>query len=1424
MNQSKLDALEILERQRRGEKVDIGIREEAPLFEDVNEEDYKRTRKSGFIVDPEEDDDNDIDDSDLDFIDDEFDDLDAQRSGAGGCSSRDNVDRRGSKRKRKEVVDPKQRSVRSFLSGTSSIPSVPKGDKKQEVDQDDILNQMLFDVPENKTSSAKKPIRVMSLQTTRKEPSSATKKPRLLNSSCISTSETSSKSATAERTSLMTVDDKMTNDDDFYGEMNTQQSVDCELQGVDLAMTDDFEESTKDDDNNVTLKIDYEPLSSDIKTNHKFDELPDGRNYTTMYWYDCCEDQQKHPGFVYFFGRIKVVTSNRYVSCCAIVNNVPRTNYLLITEDSTYEQAENEFKHIIAKRYRIRNAKCEKVTKKYAFADDPNIPVIGEYLKVDYPANQGPLPADLKGETFSHVFNINQTPMEKLILELKLRGPCWLRLIDPVASHSPLTWTQVELVLEKPENLQVEEDYERLGVPYFCAFSLSLRTYSNPHTQMNEIIAIAGMVNTTFNLDECLKRTNKASGHFMIMTRPASTAKDLKLPYDALKCLSSYNKTKFTLVDSERDLLVAFMEKFEQLDPDIVIGHDLINFDYETLVGRMSNRGVGKWAQLGRFKRTQLPSTKSAFKYMFSGRVLCDIRSSAMELIRARSYDLTELVSQVLGKTRTEYNHAALIESYRTSSNLIKMLNATWEDTDSIFSILVELNIIPLALKITNITGNILSRTLAAGRSERNEYLLLHAFHEQNFICPEKQVAQNKFGRKTLAAGDDALNPIRRKAAYAGGLVLEPKAGFYDTCVLLMDFNSLYPSIIQEFNICFSTVKAPISNDTDTNGELIASLPDDSAPQGVLPSQLRNLVERRRKVKQMLAETKLPTQKMLLDIEQKALKLTANSMYGCLGFEQSRFYAKHLASLVTFKGREILMSTKAMVEKLGYDVIYGDTDSLMIDTKLADYDEVIQRGLSIKSDINKLYKLLEIDIDGVYRPLLLLKKKNYAGASVKKIGDNQFQTTIETKGLDTVRRDRAVIAKEAGERVLSMILESQSDINQVVEDIHNYLKQLGLETMNDSLPKEKYLISKQLNRNPEEYRNTKGIGHVVLAQRYNADPKKARKLKAGDTVEYVVCTDGTGESANQRAYSMEELLTRDELKIDYEYYLCQQIHPVIARICDKLPVTNAYVLAEMLGVEKSSMLHLRREESDVTRRDQLASKGEARFASCKPLQIQCPNCNLFDEISSRTRKNADTKKWELSLSRCKHCNRRYANAPNLIIVQMICLIKRLTLELYSSKLVCENPDCDYETRNLFRPLTSDGNAASGDGTNEFAGVCCCPGEGSDEAGAAAAPAAEASTTLMKAQAICQSCSSLMVPEMDDRKMDLQLSFVKHLLDVNRELAIRGSDNNFEQPVEEILDFYTRCHKEIDYALRCSVVNNVDAFSIFSMVCSNHRRT
>jgi DNA polymerase alpha subunit A len=233
--------------------------------------------------------------------------------------------------------------------------------------------------------------------------------------------------------------------------------------------------------------------------------------------------------------------------------------------------------------------------------------------------------------------------------------------------------------------------------------------------------------------------------------------------------------------------------------------------------------------------------------------------------------------------------------------------------------------VLPLTRQLTNLAGNLWSRSLKGARAERIEYLLLHTFHNAGYIVPDKEFGGGGGG----GGGGKREGPRgkpKKKPAYSGGLVLEPKRGLYDKYVLLLDFNSLYPSIIQEYNICFTTVERPLGlgagskagadaddgaggDDGDGDGDGAVDLSTDLVPRlpdpakypepGILPRVIRTLVERRREVKKLLKNEKDPATKQQLDIRQMALKILANSMYGCLGFSNSRFFARPIAALVT---------------------------------------------------------------------------------------------------------------------------------------------------------------------------------------------------------------------------------------------------------------------------------------------------------------------------------------------------------------------------------------------------------------------------------------------------------------------------------------------------------------------------------------------
>ncbi|XP_068604329.1 DNA polymerase alpha catalytic subunit [Brachionichthys hirsutus] len=1023
-------------------------------------------------------------------------------------------------------------------------------------------------------------------------------------------------------------------------------------------------------------------------------EGADGDRVFRFYWLDAFEEPYSQPGAVYLFGKVWIESAQCHVGCCVSVKNIERTMYFLPREHKvntkTGEVSDTpvgmmdvyqEFNEL-SEKFGIMKFKSKNVEKNYAF-EIPDVPSQSEYLEVRYSAEFPALPLNLNGATFSHVFGANTSSLEHFLLSRKIKGPCWLDIKTPQLNSQPVSWCKVEALALRSDLVTVVKD---LSPPPVTVMSISLNTVQNPKTLQNEIVSLAALVHYQFHMDKAPPQPPYQT-HICVVSKPS----DCIFPYD-FKDLVEKKNGKVEIAASERTLLGYFLAKMHKIDPDVLVGHDIFGFDLQVILQRINVCKVPHWSKMGRLRRVNMPKLggRGAFaeKSATCGRLVCDVEISAKELIRCKSYHLTELVAHVLKMERATVPQENIRDLYSDSPHLLYLLELTWTDAKLILQMMCELNVLPLALQITNIAGNVMSRTLMGGRSERNEFLLLHAFHEKNYIVPDKpsfRKAQQEMGRDENA--DAGKGKRRKKAAYAGGLVLDPKVGFYDKFVLLLDFNSLYPSIIQEFNICFTTVereahKAQKKEHDET--EEVPEIPDSNLEMGILPKEIRKLVERRKQVKQLMKQQDINSDLYLqYDIRQKALKLTANSMYGCLGFSYSRFYAKPLAALVTHQGREILMHTKDMVQKMSLEVIYGDTDSIMINTNSRSLEEVFKLGNKVKAEVNKLYKLLEIDIDGVFKSLLLLKKKKYAALVVENQGDGQYGVKQEIKGLDIVRRDWCDLAKECGNYVIGQILSDQNR-DVIVENIQKHLVEMGEKVTAGEIPLSHYEIHKSLTKEPQDYPDKKSLPHVHVALWINS--QGGRRVKAGDTVSYVICKDGSTLAASQRAYALEQLQKQEGLVLDTQYYLSQQVHPVVSRICDPIEGIDGVLIASWLGLDpsqfRSQQQYQREEEADGTLGAPVQLTDEERYKDCERFTFTCPQCgtdNTYDSVFEGA-----GSRLEPSLMRCCHspCASRPIDHAVKISNKLLLDIRRHIKRYYSGWLVCEDQTCQNRTRRL----------------------------------------------------------------------------------------------------------------------------------------------
>ena len=178
-------------------------------------------------------------------------------------------------------------------------------------------------------------------------------------------------------------------------------------------------------------------------------------------------------------------------------------------------------------------------------------------------------------------------------------------------------------------------------------------------------------------------------------------------------------------------------------------------------------------------------------------------------MTKCQSWSLSEMCELYLGhgSPRRELDNEVALKTWATSRDgLLNYLNHCEADTYFIAAIALKVQMLPLTKVLTNLAGNSWARTLSGTRAERNEYILLHEFHRNKYICPDKIFGKGKQKMEEDAPEGEEGVDVKKKDKYKGGLVFEPEKGLYDKFILVMDFNSLYPSIIQEYNICFTTV------------------------------------------------------------------------------------------------------------------------------------------------------------------------------------------------------------------------------------------------------------------------------------------------------------------------------------------------------------------------------------------------------------------------------------------------------------------------------------------------------------------------------------------------------------------------------------------------------------------------------------------
>ncbi|KAJ1850758.1 DNA-directed DNA polymerase alpha catalytic subunit pol1, partial [Coemansia sp. RSA 2703] len=620
-------------------------------------------------------------------------------------------------------------------------------------------------------------------------------------------------------------------DDELLGGLDTLDTADVKP-GVKALYTTEDTAPQGTDWTDVRLPLlPAEPPKPEPTTSADAQGTGDSGSDVLVYWLDASESR----GTVYLFGKTASRTQpGEFESCCVSVGGIERNVFLLpaVRDPATGERfgAMDVHKEVeaLAVSHGVRQFACKPVERRYAF-EEPDVPAHTTYLKVVYGFSQPALPRDLSGRTFARTFGTSYSALELLLLKRRMMGPGWLRLhaARPVEAHDRVSWCRREYSLVDPKNIRTVDDEQvaqlRLPrTPPLTTLTLSLRTIASAGGG-NEVVAASLLVHRNVALDDPRPADQRAAQQLVLLRPPQGVP--LPADFERLRVAQERQaQLSVHVARSEAALLNLLTAQLNLLDADVLASHNFYGFDLDVLLHRMHVQRTDGWSALGRLRRRAMPKLSGdashGSRQVVAGRVVCDTYLAAKDLVRARSYSLGNLAMQELGIRREDIPMDSTAEHFADAHKLLRFVRHMAFDAFLAAALAIKLQALPLTRQLTALAGNLWARTLMGARAERNEHLLLHEFYRARFIRPDRAVfggaggsAARASGRASLHAemahaadqpaenNDDdqgadmaAAAPAksgRRKPAYLGGLVLEPKRGFYDRFVLLLDFNSL---------------------------------------------------------------------------------------------------------------------------------------------------------------------------------------------------------------------------------------------------------------------------------------------------------------------------------------------------------------------------------------------------------------------------------------------------------------------------------------------------------------------------------------------------------------------------------------------------------------------------------------------------------
>ncbi|XP_016108706.1 DNA polymerase delta catalytic subunit [Sinocyclocheilus grahami] len=600
----------------------------------------------------------------------------------------------------------------------------------------------------------------------------------------------------------------------------------------------------------------------------------------------------------------------------------------------------------------------------------------------------------------------------------------------------------------------------------------------------------------------------------------------------------------------EKLLLQSWAEFVRTVDPDIITGYNIQNFDLPYLLNRAATLKVRLFPYLGRVWGSKSVLKDSSFqsKQMgrrenktvnMEGRVQFDLLQVLLRDYKLRSYTLNAVSFHFLQEQKEDVQHSIITDLQNGNEQTRRRLAVyCLKDAYLPLRLLQKLMCVINYMEMARVTGVPLTYLLSRGQQIKVVSQLLRQAMKQDLVMPVVKTE----------GGED----------YTGATVIEPEKGYYSVPIATLDFSSLYPSIMMAHNLCYTTLLqksqvdklglAPEDFIKTPTGDLFVK---SSVRKGLLPEILENLLSARKRAKSELKKETDPFKKQVLDGRQLALKISANSVYGFTGAQVGKLPCLEISQSVTGFGRQMIERTKQLVESRytisnGYQadakVIYGDTDSVMVKLGVATVQETMNLGKEAADWVSSHFvPPIKLEFEKVYYPYLLINKKRYAGLYFS--SNAEHHDKMDCKGIETVRRDNCPLVANLINTCLQNILIDRDPDGAVA-----HAKEVISDLLCNRIDISQLVITKELTRTAQEYAGKQA--HVELAERMRKrDAGSAPNL--GDRVPYVIIKAAKGVAAYMKSEDPIYVL-ENNIPIDTQYYLEQQLSKPLLRIFEPI--------------------------------------------------------------------------------------------------------------------------------------------------------------------------------------------------------------------------------------------------------------------------------